>query len=245
MQCFLSDPIEELRELVRKAKWDLPEPVRTSREAFFEVDNLWRIEIRSTCDQAVEFMGGVILTINDGLIRPASALSRSIHECSVRFHYLSDHEDELPDWFMWQMGHDYHATVDALRKFEAAGVADDQTLQRLRKANQEVKEFLGEEPPKRSHPWKAPVLMLQDITASLGPYAYGPMHRELIADPSEYVHIHVTGQPNWMRTLELAEWSFVAIIKRAMQLCIQKGLLGSSAHEIEFLCDQILRSEDP
>ena len=98
----LSDPVEEVRELVRKAKWHLPEPVRTSREVFFDIDNLWKIEIRSTCDQAVEFMGGVVLTINDGLNRAAAALSRSIHECCIRFHYLSHHEDELPDWFRWQ-----------------------------------------------------------------------------------------------------------------------------------------------
>ena len=110
MECYLSETIDELRELVRKAKWDLPEPVRTSREEFLEIDNLWNIEIRSTCDQAVQFMGAVNLTIDDGLNRPAAALSRSIHECSIRFHYLSDHEDELPDWFLWQMSHDYHAT---------------------------------------------------------------------------------------------------------------------------------------
>jgi hypothetical protein len=241
MDDHLSDPVEEVRELVRKAKWHLPEPVRTSREVFFDIDNLWKIEIRSTCDQAVEFMGGVVLTINDGLNRAAVALSRSIHECCIRFHYLSHHEDELPDWFRWQMSHDYHATVDTLLKYEAAGVADEQTLQRLREANQAVRDFLGEEPPKRSHPWKAPVLMLQDITSSLGPDAYGPMHRELIADPSDYVHIHVTGEPDWMRTLQLAEFSFATTIKRAMELCIRKGLLGSSAHEIEALCDQILR----
>ena len=241
MEGYLSDPMEGLRELVRKAKWNLPEPVRMSREAFFDIDNLWKIEIRSTCDQAVEFMGGVVLTINDGLNRPAAALSRSIHECWIRFHYLSDHEDELPDWFRWQMSHDYHATLDTLRKYEAADAADDQTLQRLRENNRAVKDFLGEEPPKRPHPWKAPILMLQAITSSLGPDAYGPMHRQLIADPSDYVHIHATGQPDWMRTLKLAEISFAAIIKRAMQLCIRKRLLGSSAHEIEALCDQILR----
>ena len=241
MDEHLSDPIEELRELVRKAKWRLPEPVRTPREAFFDIDNLWKIEIRSTCDQAAEFMGGVVLTINDGLNRAAAALSRSIHECWIRFHYLSDHEGELPDWFRWQMSHDYHATIDTLRKYEAAGATDDQTLQRLRKANEDVKDFLGEEPPKRPHPWKSPVSMLRAITVSLGPDAYGPMHRQLIADPSDYVHIHVTGEPNWMMTLRLAERSFAAIIKRAMEICVQKGLLGSPAHEIEALCDRILR----
>lgn len=241
MEDCLSDPVEDLRELVRKVKWDLPEPVRTSPEVFFDIENLWKIEIFSTCDQAVEFMGGVILTINDGLNRPAAALSRSIHECCIRFHYLSEHEDELPDWFLWQMGHDYHATEDTLRKYEAAGAADDQTLQRLREANQAVKDFLREEPPKRSYPWKASRLMLQDLTSSLGPDAYGPIHRQLIAYPSDYVHIHVTGQPDWMGTLQLAEMSFAAIVKRAMQLCIQKGLLDSSAREIEALCDHILR----
>ena len=84
MEGYLSDRMNELFLRVRAAIWDLPDPVRTTRDEFFAIDNLWEIEIRSTCDQAVEYVRGVWLLIDEGLNRPAAALSRSIHECWMR-----------------------------------------------------------------------------------------------------------------------------------------------------------------
>ena len=97
--------VEELAEVVTRVKevlWDLQGPVRTPPEAFFDIDNLWKIEIPSTCRQSIEYVRGVMLLIDQGLNRPAAALSRSIHVCYIRFEYLSDHEEELPDWFHWR-----------------------------------------------------------------------------------------------------------------------------------------------
>ena len=119
MEDHLPDRVDELCRRVREAMWDLPEPMRATRDEFFAIGNLWRIEIHSTCDQAVEYVRGVWLLTDEGLNRPAAALSRSIHECGIRFHYLAENEDELPDWFLWQMSHDYHATLETIRQYDA------------------------------------------------------------------------------------------------------------------------------
>ena len=233
--------VEELAEVVTRVKevlWDLPGPVRTPPEAFFDIDNLWKIEIPSTCRQSIEYVCGVMLLIDQGLNRPAAALSRSIHECYIRFEYLSDHEEELPDWFHWRKSHDYHATRDTLRHFARLSEAD---TQRLQEGIKDVEDLLGGAPSKPTYPWKSPTSMLQYVASSFGPEAYGPLYRQLIADPSEYVHIHGKGGPSWHATMRLTEISFSAIIKRAMQLCIHKQLLGPSAAEIESLCDRIIR----
>ena len=150
-------------------------------------------------------------------------------------------EDQLPDWFLWQMSHDYHATLETLRQRDGSGAADDLTLRHLRQEIQEVEDFLGGPPDRPDHSWKTARSMLRDLTSSLGPEADGPIYRQLMADPSDHVHIHVTGQPNWMGTLHLTEVSFAAIIKKAMQLCSEKQLLGPSAAEVQALCDHILR----
>ena len=185
--------VEELAEVVTRVKevlWDLPGPVRTPPEAFFDIDNLWKIEIPSTCRQSIEYVCGVMLLIDQGLNRPAAALSRSIHECYIRFEYLSDHEEELPDWFHWRKSHDYHATRDTLRHFARLSEAD---TQRLQEGIKDVEDLLGGAPSKPTYPWKSPTSMLQYVASSFGPEAYGPLYRQLIADPSEYVHIHGKG----------------------------------------------------
>ena len=242
MEDYLPDAIAEVCVRVKGALKQLPDPSHTSREEFFAVDNLWKIEIPSTCEQAVEYVRGVMLLIDEGLNRPAAALSRSVHECCIRFHYLSVNEDELPDWFKWQMSHDYHATRDTLCNYVVQGAADEQRAQRLREEIKHVGDFLGEAPRKQKYPWKSARSMLQDVTSSLGPEAHGPLYRQLIADPSDYVHVYVSGRPPWASTMRLTEISFAATIKRAMQLCTSKQLLSPTAAEIEALCDQVLQT---
>ena len=241
MESYLSNRMDELCQRVRDAMWDLPEPVRSTRDKFFVIDNLWKIEIRSTCDQAVEYVQGVWLLVDQGLNRPAAGLSRSIHECGIRFHYLAENEDELPDWFLWQMSHDYHATLETISQCDALGAEHAERSRGLRKEIREVADFLGREPDKPDPFWKTAQAMLRDLTSDLGPEVAGPIYFQLMSEPSDYVHIHVTGQPNWMRTLDMTETSFVAIIKKAMRLCSEKQLLGPSATEIAALCDEILR----
>ena len=241
MEGYFSDRMNELCRRVREASRDLPEPVRASKEAFFDIDNLWKIEIRTTCDQAVEYIQGVSLLIDEGLNRPAAALSRSIHECGIRFHYLAGNEGELPDWFLWQMSHDYHATLETIRYYDALGAKYVERSRRLQQEIRDVADFLGREPDKPDLFWKSMRTMLRDLTSDLGPEAAGPIYFQLISEPSDYVHIHVTGQPNGFRTLQMTEITFAAIIKKAMHLCNEKQLLGQSATEIGTLCDEILQ----
>ena len=245
MEDYFTDRIDDLCVRVKKAMRELPDPVRTCREEFFAIDNLWRIEIRSTCEQAVEYFRSVGLLIDEGLNRPAAALSRSIHECRIRFHYLANNEDELPAWFKWQISYDYHAILDFLCHYSAQSSADEEAYRRLQQELKDVEDFLGEVPSKPTFPWKSPRSMLQDVSNSLGPEAYRPLYRQLIANPSEYVHIYVSGDPSWSTVLQLSEISFVAIIKRAMQLCANKQLIVPSAGEIEALCDQCYRVTQP
>ena len=241
MEDHLPDSIDGLCERIKEVLWEFPEPVRTPKDGYFAIDNLWKIEIRSTCEQAVEYVRAIRLLIDDGLDRPAAALSRSIHELRIRFHYLSAHEEELPDWFNWQISHDYHATLDILKCGVVQTAGNERGRQRLCEEIRDIEGFLGEVPVKRNYPWKGARSMLQDVKSGFGPEAYGPLYRQLIADPSDYVHIHVTGRPNLFEILQLSEISFAATVKRAMQLCAGKQLLGPSAPEIEVLCDQVLR----
>ena len=236
MSSDLPDTIEELCDRVRRAMWDIPDPVRAPREAFFGIGNLWRIKIPSTCRQAVEYLRGVRLLVDHGLDRPAMAISRSIHECCIRFHYLAFNEAKLPDWFRWQMAHDYHATRETLARYDALGDADEKILEHWRLEIRDIEDFLGEEPDKPEPFWKGTRTMLRDLTSSWDQEAQEALHRQLVADPSDYVHIHVTGQPNLWHILKRSEESFVAIISKAMQLCHEKQLLGQSAAEIEALC---------
>ena len=243
MEDNFSDRIDDLCVRVKKAMWEVPDPVRTSRKEFFAIDNLWMIEIQSTCRQSVEFFRSVGLLIDEGLNNPAAALSRSIHECWIRFHYLAENEDELSAWFEWQMSHDHYATLDSLCNYIGQGSADEEDFRRLQQELKDVKDFLGEAPSKPKFQWKSPRSMLQAVTSSLGPEAYRPLYRQLIADPSEYVHIHVNGHTSWSHVLQLSEISFVPIIKRAMQLCANKQLIVPFAGEIEALCDQVVRAD--
>ena len=244
MSSDLPDPIGELCDRVRRAMWDMPEPVLEPRGAFFDIGNLWRIEIQSTCRQAVEFLRGVHLLVDDGLDRPAMALSRSIHECCIRFHYLADNEAQLSDWFRWQMVHDYHATRETLALYNAIGGADEKLLERWRQELQAIKDFLDGEPDKPQPFWKSARTMLRDPTSGWDQEAQQGLYGQLMAGPSDYVHIQVTGQPNLWEILRLSEESFLAIIKKAMQLCRQEQLLGESATEIEALCHGIQRSAE-
>ena len=59
----------------------LPILTDPSPETFFEQSNLWSEEIRNTCGQVIEYYKHSTL-VDQGLVRPAAALSRSISEAS-------------------------------------------------------------------------------------------------------------------------------------------------------------------
>ena len=237
MEDHLSEEVAAVVTRVKDVLWDLPGPVHSPPREFFAVANLWKIEIPSTCRQSIEYVRGVMVLVDGGLDRPAAALSRSIHECYIRFEYLSAHEDQLVDWFRWKKKHEYHAARDTLRNFSDLS---EESRQRLQQSIQDIKAILGETPGKRKYQWMPMTSMLRDVAGGFAPGDYGPMYRLLIADPSEYVHALGSSTPSPFGVIELTEISFALIIKRAMQLCTSKQLLGPSAAEIEALCDQIL-----
>ena len=125
METNWSDMIADLCVPVEEVLRDWPSPGFTYREEFFAPSYLWKMEIESTCEQVIQYYRSTRLLIDEGLGRPAAALSRSIHECLIRLDYLSDHPEELLDWFRWQLSRDYHLYRDTVRYGER--VSDEAT----------------------------------------------------------------------------------------------------------------------
>lgn len=234
-----TDKIDQLSLRVREALREIPDYVRQPKDEYFAIDNLWKIEITSTCKQAVEYLRAVILLTDEGLDRPAAALSRSLHELFIRFRYLSEYENELPDWFFWQISRDYYATVDTLNHTVVQDERDEKARHGLQRELRDIKYFLGEVPKERNFPWKSARNMLRELTVG-SEWDPESLHRQLIGNPSDWVHIYVSSYPNVFTIIELSEASFVWTVKTAMQLCHNKSLIGPSATEIVTVCDQVL-----
>ena len=242
METYSTDAVAELCVRVEQALQDLPGPDRTSREAFFATDSLWRMEARSTCEQAIEYVRAIISLLDQGLTRPAAALSRSIHECYIRFEYLLDHEDQLRDWFKWQISRDYHSAQDRWRYDTGLSTSDKQGLQEDMKI---MEALLSEVPIKPGDQWKSTGCMLKDISRNLSAGSHLQMRRHLIAYPSEYVHIRVSGFPPTGPIIGLSAISFSEIVRRAMTLCTDKRMIDLPAGEIGALCRKVRSATAP
>ena len=94
-------------EGVKQVLKELPEITHTNREEFFETGNLWRYQIQSICLQVQEYYDGVWTLVGRGLLLPAAALSRTIHETSIHLEYLKNQEGSLADWWTWQIKRNY------------------------------------------------------------------------------------------------------------------------------------------
>ena len=103
--------------------YQMPLLATASREEYFAMDNLWSLEIESTCSQIIQYHRGVLALVDQGLSRPAATLARSIHEACFRFKYLAENEHELEDWAEWEISQDYQFAKDSLQY----DVADDDT----------------------------------------------------------------------------------------------------------------------
>ena len=216
-------------------------PVRIARPVrhFFATDSLWRMEARYTCEQAIEYVRAIISLLDQSLARPAAALSRSIHECYIRFEYLLDHEDQLRDWFKWQISRDYYSTQDRWCYDQRLSTSDKQGLQEYMKT---MEDLLGEVPIKPHDQWKSTGFMLKDVSRNLPAGFHLQMRRHLIAYPSEYVHIRASGFPPTGPIMGLSAISFSEIIRRAMTLCTDKQMIDLPVGEIDALCRKV-RSE--
>ena len=208
---------------------ELPKRKSTSRDAFFEVANLWRLEVHSTCSQIIEHYRGILLLIDQGLPRPAAALSRSIHEAFFRFYYLADNEYELRDWTEWQLNHDYYTLRDSLQ-YDTDFYAE---TKRAQEENLKMFEsLLGGSPKRRLYPWRDTSTIFRSVARNLPDGVDKKLQRILIGFSSGYVHIRKGVEPPAEWTEGSAETSILSAIQRSMEVCRDKGLLSHEADEV-------------
>ena len=242
METNSSEAIAELCSRVEEALKNLPGPDRTSREAFFHPYSLWKMELPATCGQVIEYMRSIILLLNQGLNRPAMALSRSIHECYIRFEYLLDREDELRDWFEWQISRDYHSCCDRLSYDTGLPEEDKQGLWTDKKI---MEELLGKVPAKRADQWKSTMTMLKVISRNLPAGADLQMRRHLIAYPSDYVHLRTSSIPSIGQIIGISVISFSEILRKAVKLCTDRRMIDLPVGDIEGLCRRVRSDTAP
>ena len=223
--------------------YQIPLRAASSPEEYFAMDNLWSLEIESTCSQIIQYYRGVRALIDQGLPRPAATLARSIHEACFRFKYLAENEHELNDWEEWQITQDYHFAQDSLRH----DLADDYTEIRrhLGRAIEEWEHLLDGPPARRPHPWKSTSEIFRDVEEDVPEGRGKALRRHTIGFFSEYVHIRRTVEPPPDLTMFAVEFSVLLTVRRAMVLCREKGLLphGANEHagEIVQKCENLLR----
>ena len=223
---------------------ELSKPTMNSPEEFFATDNLWKIEIPSTCEQIIEHYSGILLLTERNLPRPAIALSRSIHEAYFRFEYLADNEHELRDWTEWQMSHDYRRFRESLQYDTEL---DAETRRGLKERMRQFEDLLGAPPRKLRNQWKATSEILCNIANNLGDGWDKRLRRLLVQYPSGYVHIRVSGQPPRRWIIDSTEVSVLSAMRRATELCLDKEMLSSQASEqaseVVTMCKNLLEPE--
>ena len=220
---------------------ELPCLTDISHGDFFTTDNLWRREILSTCSQVVEYYRSILVLTEQNLLRPAAALSRTIHEYCFRFEYLSVNEGELRGWTEWQMKRDYQFHNDFL-KYETSVSPINRWL--VARDARKLASVLGSSPGKAGDHWKSNSEILGAISSSL-PQGHDKRLRRLLFDcPSTYVHIRVNEEPTPQYVQGASEASVLLTIKIAMELCRDKGFapngLKDEVSGIANVCDQLL-----
>ena len=220
---------------------ELPCLTDISHRDFFTIDNLWKREILSTCSQVVEYFRSILVLTGQNLLRPAAALSRTIHECCFRFEYLSINEGELRGWTEWQLKRDYQFHNDFL-KYETSVHPINRWL--VAKDARKLASVLGSSLGKAGDQWKSNGEILGAISSSLPPGHEKRLRRLLLDYPSNYVHIRVTEEPTLQYVNGASEASVLLTIKIAMELCRDKGLapkgLRDEVSDIANVCDQLL-----
>ena len=227
---------EEICDRVQEVVRTFPDAINVAPEEFFQPSNLWKIEVDSSCNQVVEHYRSIRKLAELGLYRPAAALSRNIHECCIRFIYLASHEDELEDWFEWQLSQEFHFNCDRLAYDEGLRWdAKEELLQDKRR----IQELLGHEPTSKKSEWKSTSDMLRDIVKDESPGTEKKLRRYLIGYPSTYVHFRVSAQPDPNLILGTTIESALGFLREAMNLSYSKALAGPTAVEIAGQCDRI------
>ena len=173
---------------------NFPDAIHTSPDRFFEPSNLWKMEVGNTCSQVVEHYRGITKLIELGLCRPAMALSRSVHECYIRFIYLVRHEHELEDWFKWQLSRDFQFDCDRLDYDDGLKWNAKEELLREKRR---IEELFGDAPSKGKPKWKTMSEMLKDVVEDDPPGTERRLYRYLISYPSTYVHTRTKLKTRW------------------------------------------------
>ncbi len=211
---------------------------------FFEMGNLWRFEIWGTCPSVIEHYYSILSLVDQGLVRPAAALSRGVHEAHIRFEYLVDNEHELQSWVEWRMGQEYHRCREYLQFDSGANPNLDSESAELM---DNLEALLGGPPKKPAFPWRSARMMLENIAGHLPGGFHKRLRRRLIEFPSDYVHIGFSGEPVPSSVVGTTELCVLLTVQRAMSLCRDKGLLSAqatkTADEIVTKCDQWIESQ--
>ena len=220
---------------------ELSGPVDISHGDFFKMDNLWKREILVTCSQIVEYYRSVLVLTEQSLLRPAAALSRTIHECCFRFEYLSVNESELRDWTEWQMKREYQFLNDFL-KYELSLLPINRWL--WERDARKLGSVLEISPGKAGDQWKSNSEILRAISSSFPQGHDKRLPRLLFEYPSNYVHIRATEEPTLQYVQGASEASVLLTIKIAMELCRDKGFapneLIHQVNDIAHDCDLLL-----
>ena len=239
------EEVVKVCESVKQVLKELPEIAHTNREEFFETGNLWRYQIQSTCLQVQEYYDSVWTLAGRGLLRPAAALSRTIHETSIRLEYLKNQEGSLADWWTWQITRTYFFIADQLRHDELNPLS--RVL--LRKDKSKCEKLLGEPPPKNCRtPWKCTTELITGAAKGKSEDYVNRWRRLLFNYPSNYVHNNYAQEPTLAYVVGSSQLSVLMTMQVAMEICRDRQLAShetiEAANDIVALCGNLRGVED-
>ena len=240
----LRDGTAEVCARVKEVLKALPPPEGDSRKAFFALRNLWRVEIKSACEQIIEYYESIEILTDQGRSGPAAALSRSVHEACFRLEYLCLNKCELPDWMEWQINRLYHFVSEVLQFENTINPTGKRNFQAQKN---ELRALLGKPPKRRGFPWRNLDCILSNISSGM-PSGHDKRLRRLLFDyPSAFVHLGAIGAPVTDYSVEAARSALLLSVELAMKLCRDEQLvpneLSTEVDAIATMCDHLRQIE--